>query len=254
MGYFSEPRQFGNAILQRSLDLLFPPRCIGCGVAGNLLCENCIAGIKPPPSPRCQHCSSPLEENPGVPLCRNCRRRRSQLTSIHAISTYQGILRTAIHALKYEGQTRLAEPLGSMLTRELKLHYRPGEIDALLPVPLHAQRLKERGYNHSQLLALFCTEAVQIPIDQKLLVRDRPTAAQVGLNVAERQQNMQGAFRYHSDPASPMRAQGKVFLLLDDVYTTGATLEACAAALKAAGAHSVHGLVLACAGTRPANG
>ncbi|HET8913433.1 MAG TPA: ComF family protein [Ktedonobacteraceae bacterium] len=242
--------QIGKNILQRSLDLLFPPRCIGCGSSGKLLCEHCIAGIQPPPGPRCQHCSSPLEEGTNPPLCQNCQRRSSNLASIHAISTYQGILRSAIHALKYEGQTRLAQPLGQMLAQELQGCYQPGEIDLLMPVPLHAQRLRERGYNHSLLLALFCAEACGLPIDQASLVREKPTTAQVGLKVTERLQNVQDAFTCLIDQAIARGARGKTLLLIDDVYTTGATLEACASALKACGVSNVHGLVLACAGRR----
>lgn len=235
-----------RSIWQRGLDLLFPPRCVSCRTSGNLLCKSCFDSIQPPPPPRCRHCSAPLEADSARMLCRNCQRRNSLLTTVHAVSTYRGPLRSAIQALKYEGQTRLAAPLGFLLARELLTHYRTGNIDALIAVPLHPSRQKARGYNHSLLLANFCASLTHIKHIQGCLIRSKPTSAQVGLNVAERQQNVEGAFTCVA--AEAKKLAGLNILLIDDVYTTGATLEACARTLRMAGVKSVGGLALACSG------
>lgn len=161
------------------------------------------------------------------------------MSSVYAVGMYQGSLRTCIHALKYDGITRLAEPLGILLA-QLYLSYHVGA-DILIPVPLHPERYKQRGYNHAELLARVCSEQIGVPIAPQLLVRTRATLAQVGLTAQERQQNMLNAFRV---PTTQAIYQRKV-IIVDDVCTTGATLEACATSLLRAGAASVFGLVLA---------
>jgi len=120
--------------------------------------------------------------------------------------------------------------------------------DVMIPVPLHRERQQQRGYNHAYLLAEVCAAHVGIPLRNDILVRHRATPAQVGLNYDERRQNVAGAFLCTSAFATGALA-GRTILLVDDVSTTGATLEACASALYAAGAHTVWGLVLA----RPMN-
>ncbi len=151
-------------------------------------------------------------------------------------------MRTCIHALKYEGKTQLARPLGSLLAQSYLT--REQVADLIVPVPLHRERQQQRGYNQAQLLAEICATKLNIPLDATLLTRTRATPSQVGLSVSERQQNMQGAFL-----CTPTRATGTLYtrriVVVDDVCTTGATLEACAAALFAVGAKAVWGLVLA---------
>jgi ComF family protein len=145
-------------------------------------------------------------------------------------------LRDAVHALKYRNQTALAAPLGAILTAHLE---DGGDLplDGLLPVPLHPEREKERGYNHSHLIASAMTPT-GVPLRADLLHRQRATPPQVGLSRDERLTNVSGAFR-----ASPDAAGGS-WLLIDDVCTTGATLEACASALRAAGAVAVYAITL----------
>ena len=147
-----------------------------------------------------------------------------------------------IHALKYDGNTRLAQPLGMLLAQTyLALGIRA---DAIVPVPLHSERYRQRGYNHAALLAQVCAAQIGLPLFESMLTRHRATLAQVGLKTWERQQNVLGAFS-----CSPLYAggqlRGRTIILIDDVCTTRATLEACAAPLFAAGAAVVYGLVLA---------
>ncbi|HLG78290.1 MAG TPA: ComF family protein [Ktedonobacteraceae bacterium] len=155
---------------------------------------------------------------------------------------YDEPLRTCIHALKYYGQTRLAEPLGALLARTCRDRGLAG--DVIVPVPLHPERQRQRGYNQSQLLAEACARALGIPLGAGLLTRVRATQAQAQLAASERQSNVAGAFACISPIGAHLLARRNV-LLIDDVSTSGATLEACAASLFATGAQAVWGVVLA---------
>ncbi len=149
-------------------------------------------------------------------------------------------LRGAIHALKYQDRTALAVPLGHLLA-ERWLDVTPQQVDGLVPVPLHPQRLRERGYNQATLLASAMAPVLALPIQEGLLRRERPTPPQVGLAQQARLRNVAGAFQATGDVA------GGRWLLVDDVCTTGATLQACAQTLHAAGADTVWAITL----TRP---
>ena len=154
------------------------------------------------------------------------------------MTPYEARIRHAIHRLKYQRLSALADPLGDALSR---FWQRLGaQATCIVPVPLHPDRQRERGYNQSELLARRVGLLAGIPVYPHALRRVRATAAQMTLNAAERSANVAGAFRC-DDPA----VRGATVLLIDDVCTTGATLEACAQALKAAGAAEVHGLTLA---------
>ncbi len=224
-------------LLQQGLDLLFPQRCALCTRPGHALCSTCRASIRLLAPPYCERCNRQLS-SPGV--CQQCQHWPLKLSGLHAVGTYEGALRTCIHALKYDGQTRLAEPLGDLLTSK----YRASglQADVIIPVPLHAGRRLQRGYNQSNLLAQHCSRQIGIPVREDILLRRRATPAQVGLAARERLQNVAGAFV--CSPAFAGRVPRRV-LLIDDVCTTGATLEACSEPLFAAGAQEVWALVLA---------
>ena len=229
---------FPRQAIQHVLDLLYPPRCAGCQRSGHVLCPSCLAQI-PTLTAVCQRCSGALAAGG---ICASCRSTPLKLSGLRAVSAYQGPLRSYIHALKYDGNTRLAQPLGSLLARA----YRASGIraDALVPVPLHSERYRQRGYNHAALLARACASQVGVPLIEQMLVRHRATLSQVGLQRWERQQNVQGAFSC-SPAYAGGQLRGRTLLLIDDVSTTAATLEACVAPLLAAGAAAVFGLVLA---------
>ncbi len=225
--------------MQQFLDILFPPRCAGCQRGGHVLCPSCIAQIQPLPLPICRRCGTPL---PPGGLCRNCQYHPLNMSGLRAVSAYQEPLRACIHALKYAGNTRLAEPLGLLLAQA---YIRYGiQADILIPVPLHSERQHQRGYNHASLLAGVCSAHLGIPVHDNILVRHRATLAQVDLNPRDRYQNVAGAFL-----CIPAFATGALYrrkiVIIDDVSTTGATLEACAVPLYAAGAAAIWGLVLA---------
>jgi ComF family protein len=175
--------------MQQFLDILFPSHCAGCQRSGYVLCPSCIAQIHPLPSPFCQHCGAPL---PPGGKCKNCQYYPLSMSGLRAVSAYQEPLRACIHALKYNGNTRLAEPLGQLLARAYTsygLH-----ADIIIPVPLHSERQRQRGYNHASLLARVCSTQLGIPLHENILVRHRATLAQVDLNPKDRYQNVAGAF------------------------------------------------------------
>ncbi len=221
-------------------DLFFPPRCVGCARAGFVFCHPCAQLVAPVVAPICPHCGRP--QSKPVELCWSCQLgERDSLSLVRIATLHSHPLRSAIHALKYERQPELAAPLARYLVAVAQqppwLEILP-YINAVIPVPLHAQRLAERGYNQSALLAGEFSERVGLKMAESWLRRARQTRSQVGLNAAERQQNVADAFLADSVAA------GKRLLLIDDVFTTGSTLAACAQALRQAGAAAVYGLVL----------
>jgi ComF family protein len=222
-----------------ALDLVFPPHCASCKRGGHVLCPGCLTLLQPARPPRCAHCYGCLNADG---LCSKCRYCPLRMNGLRAFGYYEDPLRACIRALKYDGVTRLAQPLGHLLACTYYAHCLQG--DLLVPVPLHSERQRQRGYNHASLLADACSKEIGVPVREELVVRQHATAAQVGLGAQERRQNVAGAFRCAS--ASPGRQiAGRRVVLIDDVCTTGATIEACAAPLFAAGARSIWGLVLA---------
>jgi ComF family protein len=147
-------------------------------------------------------------------------------------------MREAIHCLKYSNSQDLAVPLGEMMVSYWQDVYLPA--DVIIPVPLHARRLRERGYDQAALLARELGKGVGLPVLENALIRVRETSPQVDLDAEERKENVRGAFHCPHD-----RLAGKSVLLVDDVCTTGATLEACSLALKQRGVRTVWALTLA---------
>lgn len=223
-----------------ALDLLFPPQCAGCGAPGHPFCPRCAQLVEPVPPEICACCGRP--QPAATALCPACRRGTSPLLLARAAALHTSPLREAIHAFKYENHPELAGPLARYLI--VAFHSAPWDalpqpIDAVVPVPLHAQRRQERGYNQSELLADELCRAAGLALEPAWLERIQATRQQVGLTAAERKQNVAGAF------TASRRVAGHTLLLVDDVYTTGATLQACAAAAVAAGARGVYALTLA---------
>ncbi len=208
---------------QQALDLAFPPQCASCKRAGTILCTTCFAQLQP---------ATPLPYKRGW----------AALQGLVAVNVYQGSLRNCIHALKYNGVVRLAEPLGGLLAQTY-LNYGM-QADMLVSVPLHTERYKQRGYNHAHLLASACASRIGVPLKDDVLIRSRATNAQVGLNALDRKQNVAGAFSIAPNYTTT-HIYGRRIIIVDDVCTTGATLDACASTLLQAGTSSVWGLVLA---------
>ncbi len=218
------------------LDLVFPPRCIGCGAEGSFLCPACSESLPELSPPYCIRCGLPI--NAGI-LCPRCSRSSLVIDCIRSPFVYQGLAREAVHQLKYKRIKALAEPLARLLAEYLRATQL--SVDVLVAVPLHPRRPRERGYNQSALLAMELGRLAGLPVIEGSLIRLRNTASQVRITAAEpRRDNVRDAFGCKGHDFG-----GRHVLLVDDVCTTAATLDACARALKEAGAASVFGLALA---------
>lgn len=219
-------------------DLLFPARCLGCGRREFVLCPGCAPSVPWLPAAVCPRCNGASPEGRHCQAC--ARGRLRQLASARAACEFRGVVRTAIHQLKFRHVRALAPFLARLLAEALAV--RPIEADLVIPVPLAPRRARERGYNQAALIAAALAELTALPHpSEALLAKPRDTSPQVGLSAPQRRRNLQGAF---SCP-SPGLVTGKRCLLLDDVMTTGSTLEACAETLGRAGAAHVLALVVA---------
>lgn len=218
-----------------ALDWVFPSQCGGCGAGGTRWCETCQKNIHKMGSMVCPLCG---QGQPDGSICRRCQDTKPRYTALRSCVEFDGNVRQALHRLKYRKDTAL----GEVLARNLIAFCREStwKIDLVTPVPLGLARLKQRGYNQSALLARPVALALNLRFCPKALQRARETRTQVGLTAAERKQNVTGAFLARSD-----RVARKNVLVIDDVTTSGATLDACAVALQEAGAGSVYGLTLA---------
>jgi ComF family protein len=220
---------------RRLLDTLFPPRCAGCGLRGVELCDRCLSTIRPLDPASCPRCGLPSRLGS---LCDRCQGYDGPLSGIRTACIYDSVARKAIHGLKYRHRQTLARPLALILEAELRR--RPLHLDLLAPVPLHPRRLAERGYNQSELLARELGEMLRIPV-VNCLERRRETRAQAGLRATARRANVRQAFG-HVDGVVLFGLRVGV---VDDVCTTGATLEECAMALREAGCDAVWGIAVA---------
>ncbi|MBI1796558.1 MAG: ComF family protein [Candidatus Eisenbacteria bacterium] len=203
------------------LEFALPQRCPGCGAAAEserLLCDACRDRIPPFAGALCARCLA-LGRDP-TPCVRHAG------FAVRAPWLYDERAALLVHALKYAERPGLAAALGEVMARALPPGYRP---DLVIPVPLHRVRRRERGYNQAALLAASLAAAIGAPMIEDALTRVRPTAAQARLGPAARRANMAGAFRL----AHPDAWAGRTVLVIDDVLTTGATLEACLATLRA---------------------
>lgn len=230
------------ALFQKStqflLDLLFPPSCISCKTVNSWLCQNCLSRISFITTPVCKRCGTPFTGDAQV--CKQCKKNPLQdIDGIRSASYFENSpIRAAIHFLKYRNHKAVASVLATILADA----YRSYQIaaDIIVPVPLHSSRLTERGYNQSELLAKAVSNILRLSVNTITLQRVRQTKSQMTLGITERHQNMTDAFACRN-----LDLSGQKVLLIDDVCTTGSTLNACANALKKSGVASVWGLTLA---------
>lgn len=223
------------------LGLLFPSTCVSCRRVDEILCATCRANFVPLEPPLCSLCGQPVTDEAN--LCGDCQRREPPYVAGHSVFRFEGTLRAAVHALKFgrraEVATLLAEEMLSTLRRQ-RPECDAWPLDVALAVPLHPLREAARGYNQARLLVEPLAAAWGLPVMDDAVRRVRDTRTQLGLSAPERRENVHDAFE-----ANTGRISGLNVLLVDDIRTTGATLEACSVALRLAGANTVRALTLA---------
>ncbi len=210
------------------LDLILPPRCPSCGTEGTSLCATCIRPLE-----------RRLDEPPGLPIGLPAD-LPDGLAQLEWCAAFTGPVRAALLALKYDGDRRVAEPLGRAAGRRWSRAGVGGEV--VVPVPIHTERLRDRGYDQATLLARVAASELGLPT-VPALQRAVATTAQYHLGRAGRAANVGHAFECRREHARAVR--GRHVLLLDDIVTTGSTLSACARALYAGGARCVSAVTVA---------
>lgn len=242
--------------LKQLADIIYPPRCAVCGRflwkgplvrehRSRFFCPDCMAGFHCVASPLCPICGQPfssevIEDH----LCEDCLRNRPFYEAAWAPYRYEGTILKGIHRLKYGSKSFLADALGPPLARFAEERLNGSGPVLIVPVPLHPKRLQERGFNQSLLLARHVSRALHIDLDFLSLRRVRYTPPQASLAKQERLRNVRGAFELKNQEL----VEGRSILLVDDVVTTGNTLNECARILRKGGAEKVFGLSLARAG------
>jgi len=204
------------------LEIFFPKRCLGCGKEGFWICRDCYKQI-------------PQEESSFV-------RSAPPLDGVFWAARFQGVLREAIHALKYEGVREVAAVLSELVAKRFEEAGLEFESGILVPVPLSKKREAERGFNQAVLLAEELKKRLGFEVLRGGLVKTKETFSQTGLTKEERKKNVKGSFSFVGEKKS---LEKNTIFLVDDVMTTGSTLKECARVLKKAGAGTVWGLVIA---------
>lgn len=234
--------------LRRLFHAVLPVQCTCCNVALNddpvpFFCRACWDGIEPLRDPCCPCCGRPfvspyaLQHSPDH-LCGPCRSDPPAYTRAWSLYSYASPLQEAMRLFKYNKKVALADALGALMSRAT---IEPAHIDMIIPVPLHPTRLRDREYNQSLLLADRVSRARHIPLSYDNLVRIRETAPQTELSRAVRLKNLRRAFAVRR----PQDVSGKQILIIDDVFTTGTTVNECAKTLRKAGASQVYVCTLA---------
>jgi ComF family protein len=233
---------------------LLAPVCAVCGVLldeplSGCVCGSCWRSVVPITPPLCDRCGDPLARPSQSPiptpqsLCAPCCASNGAVSRARAIGEYEGTLREIIHALKYSGRYSLSRPLAELMRRRGRELLE--DVDCVVPVPLHWRREYQRGFNQAREIARHLGRPVA-----NVLVRCRATRAQVELAADRRRANVAGAFMIRRGWFRAPSIRGKKLLLIDDVSTTGATLESCAGVLKESGASEVFALTAARVVTR----
>ena len=231
--------------IRRSLDLVYPPQCLSCGTSVTeigTLCGDCWVEVRFIGKPHCRICGTPFAYDLGpAAVCGSCAQARPTYDRARAVMIYNDRSRELILAFKHGDRTERAPALAAWLVQAGAEML--GDADIVAPVPLHWTRSFSRRYNQAALLAKIVAQRSETAFAPEILVRQRRTPSQGRLNASARRRNVQGAFAVRQRMRTQI--QGRRILLVDDVFTTGATVTACTTALRRAGAGAVDVLTLA---------
>jgi ComF family protein len=235
-----------KALVRSIIDFCFPALCLLCRKflstpAEQHVCAACLDAFPFIRGVLCPRCGIPFVSQEGSDhLCSRCISKTPFYDSARSIGVYAGVLRHAIHQFKYDHRSLLSVPLGAMLSEQGRAVLKTHEYDVIMPVLLHPRRVRQRGFNQSLSLARTVAQAWGIAIEREGLKRTRWTDPQTMLPEKDRVRNVRGAFAYQGQGVTR-----KTVLLIDDVYTSGSTVNECAKVLKKQGAGRVDVLTLA---------
>ena len=221
--------------LWNAVDWIYPPTCIGCGRINQRFCEECQSQIEYIQGQLCPKCGEPSKHKD---LCNSCKADPPCFESLRGIAHYAGPIRQCVIKLKYDSDYALAEFLAEMMIHEI--HKLGWDLELVTSVPLSKLKHQERGYNQANLLARPIAYALRVPFKPDAITRSKDTRSQVGLSAFERAENLKNAFS-----ADSQIVRKKRILIIDDVTTTGTTINECSRALLSSGANCVFGMTLA---------
>lgn len=234
------------------LNLIYPLNCESCGSLikeskGYSICDECLKSIRLITPPFCYHCGKPFSPEVNFEekaICNECSNKKQYYNFARSIAYYEGVLRKCIHLFKYQGQVKIAKPLADLIINYfLENNLIPlEEIDLIIPVPLFKDELTKRGFNQSGLLAKLIASHYSIPFSEELLIKKRANLSQVGLTKTERKDNVKNVYAINADIE-----KDNIFsvLLIDDIFTTGASIEACCKELNKTRIKKLYVLTLA---------
>lgn len=224
------------------LDLLFPRRCPVCDKPvrpfGKLICDGCRHKPVYIRGPKCMKCGKALNQDE-MEYCGDCRKIRHDYDTGRAVFSY-GSVSDAIYRFKYRGRQEYADYFAACMEENLGNWLRENHVQALVPVPIHAGRRRMRGYNQAELLAKRLSERIGIPVRTDLVMRVRSTKPMKDLSPGERQNNLKKAFKICSNDVKL-----DTIVIIDDIYTTGSTIDAVSRELRGAGISKIHFAALA---------
>lgn len=229
------------------LDIIYPVRCPLCGdiviPKGDEICPSCREKLPYITEPRCMKCSKPIEQEEKE-FCSDCERKDYQFDKGYAVWTYDEVMRSSMADFKYHGRKENAKFYVEEILRLYGNKLVALSPDVIVPVPIHRSKLAERGYNQAELLARGIGRGLGITAIPDLLVRNRKTLPQKKLSDKERLRNLLEAFAYNDKASARNKKPITKVLLVDDIYTTGSTIEACTNVLKSNGIKEVYFMAL----------
>lgn len=224
------------------LDFLFPKRCPVChdivDRRGYLVCENCSEAFTYVSEPYCMKCGKPLSED-GKEFCIQCENNYRNFNEGRSVFIYDDLVRKSIYSFKYNGRQEYAKYYAKAIYDKLSDKINTWNPDAIIPIPLHKSRLKKRGYNQAYLIAKELSHLTKIPAYENYLIREKKTKVQKSLSASERSNNLKNAFKIRQNAVKLSSA-----ILIDDIYTTGATIMSATDALKAGSVDDVYFITL----------
>ena len=217
-------------MLESIINIFYPRRCPVCGniaePRGQLVCPPCKLKLTPIEEPRCKKCSKPIESEEKE-FCHDCETKNHHYSKGYAMWVYDSLMKKSIADFKFHGRREYSDFYVDEIIRRYGKEIKTIAPDVLVPIPIHKTKLMQRGYNQADILALGIGKKLNIAVLSHLLQRDKKTLPQKLLNDKERLKNLEKAFTYSEEESSKISKPMDKVMLIDDIYTTGSTIEAC---------------------------